>query len=64
MLMCVDDAAEVIGIGRDELRKRLRDKSLPLPHVPIGSVKLVNMAHVQEWLDAQTVGLEELMRDG
>lgn len=59
MLMCVEDAAPVIGIGRNTLRNALDDQFNPVPHVRIGTHRLVNMARVQEWIDAQTVGMPE-----
>ena len=57
MLMCVEDAAKVIGIGKGTLRAALDDQHHPVPHIRVGSHRLVNMARVQQWIDEQTVGL-------
>lgn len=57
MLMSVESAAPLIGLGEGALRASLDDAVRPLPHVRVGRHRLINMAHVQEWLDAQTVGL-------
>lgn len=57
MLMCVEEAAPVIGIGKGTLRAALDDQYHPVPHIRVGNHRLINMARVQEWIDGQTVGL-------
>jgi len=66
MLMTVEKAAKVIGTSDKWLREQLDDQHHPLPHVRVGNkggIRYVNMARVQQWIDARTVGMAELERD-
>ena len=61
MLMSVQEAAPLIGIGQNTLREMIRRERLPLPTYRVGRNELINMAHVQDWIDVQTPALGELL---
>ena len=62
MLLCAEDAAPLIGMSKGKIRDAMDDQRDPIPHVQLGCNRLVNMAHVQEWLDGRTIGLPATSR--